>query len=753
MNNLVNMRRPSRLGANLPATQAIPTVSDVSSDKSEGGAPLHEVQTFSQMRMGQLERNRVQRDAAAATAPAGVPKPTNNHVTDHRANGSPAAVGPVPAEKQQPKAKNEGPKVHKLNPASDMFIPSSSTFNDLTKIQAADTQSKLMQLLEKKEQSQKAAAEEQESRPVKNGLTKSASTGSYAGSTHSTLSSEQAQGYANASAFTRAHHQQGPGAENHQAGKSRAYHQNDYGLTAYDSTKQLDHTTGATNSGDQDTDTGSQALTQQGSPVPQYTKTASHTVNNGSQAVQSWAKGKGKSRHNTMSDREYKSLLPIPDLDAGAAQCRDIVVFQAVDDTTRAERSGMLNSIVPSSGLPSPTVLTHADNIPFTRTAGDSLAAAQVQRGVVHIDNIPFGISRAEVIAFVGKNSRLLNDSEEPVHIIMDRVTSKTQDVYVEFASDKDAQAVVERHANNANGGRSARLGDRPVRVSLSSPAKLMEALFPVARGVNWYGYIPHILPPNHDEPFYNFRASPLPFSKDARERPYECMISTVKKFPWFMTDHITLKQRHNIYYCCYKLLTTLQDAIQREECAVRLTPQLLKRFIDAMMLCPGFTVLQKDNFAQEVRMNGPDMCKFNMPRLAEDWRHQYALAPRPGIPMDVMEYYIAIIRDESTRHAESHELSVKMELSNMQACTSGYWGYFWHEVGYHTMKNFDKLTLHEAAKMELSAVDRILRRAVAHAEAMQLPLGNDNGTQASNQYHHLGYPSGASRNGKMLAY
>ncbi|KAK8023956.1 RNA recognition- RNP-1 [Apiospora rasikravindrae] len=740
MNNLMNMRRPSRYGANLPAPQAMPTISDVSSDNSEGGAPLHEAQTFSQMRMGQLERNRVQRDAAAGTTAAGGPKPTNNHVAGHHTNGSPATVGPFPAEKQQPKT------------------------------QAADNQSKLLQLLEKKEQSQKAAAEEQTPRPIKNGLTKSSSAGSYAGSSYSTISSEQSQSFANGSAFTRAHHQQGPGAETHQARKPRVCPMDDYyGLPTFESNKLLDHINGTNNSGEQDTDTSSQAYNQQGSPMPKYTKAASHAVNNGSQAVQAGVKGKGKPRHNTMSDREYQPLPPIPDLDAGAAQCRDIVVFQSVDDTTRAERSGMLNSIVPSSGLPSPAVLTHADNVPFTRTAADSLAAAQVQRGVVHIDNIPFGISRAEVIAFVGKNSRLLNDSEEPVHIIMDRVTSKTQDVYVEFATDKDAQAVVERHANNANNGRSARLGDRPVRVSLSSPAKLMEALFPVARGVNWYGYIPHILPPNADEPFYNFSVwasdeelsmvakhaeepRRSPFSKDARERPYECMISTVKKFPWFMTDHITLKQRYSIYYCCYKLLTTLQEAIQREECPVRLTPQLLKRFIDAMMLCPGFTVLQKDNFAQEVRMNGPDMCKFNMPRLAEGWRHQYALGPRPGIPMDVMEYYIAIIRDESTRYAGSHELSVKMELSSMQGYTSGYWGYFWHEVGYHTVENFDKLTLDEAAKMELSAVDRILRRALYHAENMQRPSGNGKGTQPSIQYHH-GYPSDASRNGKMLAY
>ncbi|KAK8073922.1 hypothetical protein PG994_004821 [Apiospora phragmitis] len=728
----------------------MPTISDVSSDNSEGGAPLNAGPTFSQMKMGQAERNRIHRDAVAA----GGSKPTDSHAPDRRQpNGSPVIASSFPAAKQQPKA-GKGGNGRKLNPASEMFIPSSNTFNDLTKLQ--------------KEQAQKAETNEQQYREHKNGLTKSASSGSYAGSSHSTISSEQDQSFAKAPIFApRVQQQQGSGSENLRIKKSRSYPHNGHRQSAFGGTEQPKHTTDAFSSSGQDSDTSSQAHTQRGSPMSRTTRTASPAANHGSQADQAWDNGNGKSHYNPMSTGEYRPLPPIPDWSPGAAQCRDVVVFQAVDDATRVGRSGLLNSIVPSSGLPSEAVLTHPDNCPFTTTAEDSLAAAQVERGVVHIDNIPFGISRAEVIAFVGKNSRLLNDSEEPVHIIMDRVTSKTQDVYVEFASREDAESVVERHEHNTANGRSVRLGDRPVRVSLASPAKLMAALFNVARGLDWYGYIPHIRAPNPSASFNNFSVwvsgeelsmvakhaeepRRSPFSKDARERPYECMISTVKKFPWYMTDHITLRQRHNMYDCCFKLLRTLQDAIKREECPVRLTPQLLKRFIDAMMLCPGFTVLQKDNFAQEVCMNGVDLCKFNMPRLAEGWRHQYALGPRAGIPMDVMEYYIAIIRDESTRHMDSQDLGVKLQLTKMHAHTNSYWGYFWQEVGYSTIKDFDELTLQEAAEMEWSAIDRILRRALAHARTQQLPAGN--GTQASNQYHN-GFPSGASCNHQMLAY
>lgn len=134
MNNIMNMRRPSRFGASQPAPKVMPTISDVSSDNSEGGAPLHEGLTFSQMKMNQAARNRVQREAVTAAGEDS--KPTDNHVPDRRPNGAHASVAaPLPVTKQL-NADNGG-KAHKLNPASDMFIPSSTTYNDLTKIKVS----------------------------------------------------------------------------------------------------------------------------------------------------------------------------------------------------------------------------------------------------------------------------------------------------------------------------------------------------------------------------------------------------------------------------------------------------------------------------------------------------------------------------------------------------------------------------------------------------------------------------------------
>ncbi|KAK8877117.1 RNA recognition RNP-1 [Apiospora arundinis] len=759
MHNLMNLSR-SRYGSSLPVTQAMPTISDVSSDNSEGGAPLHENKTFSQMRMGQVEHNRMKREVAAT----GGPKLPENHASDLHHTDSSADVGSFSATKQQSKA-NKGGKVHKLNPASNMFIPASGTVNDLTKIQtqSAENRGKLLQMLEQKKLSDNAAIDEQKPRHHQNSFTKGSNGlghGELAKS--ATLSSEQDHGFVISPGFTRAQGQHDFGAKYRQPKQAHAHVPNRHSHRSFGTRKEANHLTDL-DSPDRDTETSAHAPTQYGPAIPKSAKTGYLAANNGSQAVQAYDKGKGPAQ--TPSPQGYQPLPPIPDLSLDSAQCRDIVTFQPVDDDTRAGRSALLNSIVPADGLPSEAVLTHPDNLPFAVTADESYEAATSERGVVHIDNVPFGISRAEVIAFVGKNSRLLNDSEEPVHIIMDRVQGKTQDVYVEFATMKDAMAVVERHESNTASGRTSRLGDRPVRVTMSSPASLMGALFSYARGVVWHGYVPYIKEPSETEAYNTFTTflsdeelsmvakhaeepRRSPFSKDARERPYECMISTVKKFPWYLMDRITLRHRYNIYNCCLKVLVTLQEAIGKEECPTRLNSQLLKRFIDAMMLCPGFTVLQKDNFAHVSRMSEMDMAKFNMPRFPNLWCHQYALGPRAGIPTDVIEYYIAIIREESSRDAMGgQDLGIKVALTNLQSKTSDYWGYFWREVGYKSSPKFENLTLQAAADMEWNAISRILHRALTRSQLRQ----NDQGALSS--LHGHGPSSSVSAHNQLAVY
>lgn len=107
----------------------------------------------------------------------------------------------------------------------------------------------------------------------------------------------------------------------------------------------------------------------------------------------------------------------------------------------------------------------------------------------IHLKQIPYALTRAEVVTFFGRNAKLiLPDFGSPIHIIMDRSTGKTNDCYVEFFSTGDAQATVNKLL--LRGGPQLKLGtppnDRMVTVEVSSQDVLLKELFPRAKNVVW---------------------------------------------------------------------------------------------------------------------------------------------------------------------------------------------------------------------------------------------------------------------------
>lgn len=161
---------------------------------------------------------------------------------------------------------------------------------------------------------------------------------------------------------------------------------------------------------------------------------------------------------------------------------------------------------------------------------------------------IPYPVTRQEVIAFIGRNARIINDSEEPVHIIMERVTSKTMDAYVEFVTPEEAVNCASRFESNRAGGRGGRLGDRHVELEVMGHEQLMKDLFSKAKNVKWHGASPEIMPHNSSDPYNSGFQGFLtreelvmlvkhvedpkrsPFAKECPQRPFECLISTMLK-------------------------------------------------------------------------------------------------------------------------------------------------------------------------------------------------------------------------------
>ncbi|KAG7134593.1 hypothetical protein HYQ45_007468 [Verticillium longisporum] len=402
---------------------------------------------------------------------------------------------------------------------------------------------------------------------------------------------------------------------------------------------------------------------------------------------------------------------------------------QPMLEDIRHQRSVALNNLTNScNGLPSAAVALATANFPFIVTAEQSRIS---DRGVVKLLNIPFITTRAEVIAFLGRNSKILNDFEEPVHIIMDRVSSKTNDAYIEFQTMADAVSAVDRFVLNFNKGKVGRLGDRPISVELSSQSSLMKDLFPFASGLRWEGIHPHMIGSRKDgAPYGQFTGfvteeemimlvkhvempNRSPFAKECPQRAFECLISTLKKLPWDCHDFITVRQRAAIHRATVDLVRILFYKVRNRVDEVNLTSQLLKRLVLSAMTCAGFTPLQKDDIAYIVEMDSMQSRSHGQPRFADSWCHLYALSPKPDVPLDMLEWYIALIREETNRTVAALPIGHRAELERLASYTDGYFGYMWAEIQRPFGTLTDQMTLGACARAEIMAIEHIIRRAL----------------------------------------
>ncbi|KAF9884757.1 hypothetical protein FE257_001247 [Aspergillus nanangensis] len=167
--------------------------------------------------------------------------------------------------------------------------------------------------------------------------------------------------------------------------------------------------------------------------------------------------------------------------------------------------------------------------------------------GVIKISNIPYSVTKQEIIQFVGRQANIItSDNGCPIHIIMERSTAKTMDCYVEFQTCTDAKETVHRINKVYEVGRAPRLGNRHVDVELSDQDELLKDLFPRAKCAVWRNGIPHALAntDHYSTGFNGFFTSEeivgairhaelphrSPFCVKCPQRTYESTISTLYK-------------------------------------------------------------------------------------------------------------------------------------------------------------------------------------------------------------------------------
>ncbi|OJD14831.1 hypothetical protein AJ78_04861 [Emergomyces pasteurianus Ep9510] len=230
--------------------------------------------------------------------------------------------------------------------------------------------------------------------------------------------------------------------------------------------------------------------------------------------------------------------------------------------------------------------------------------------GVIKITNIPYAVTKHEILQFLGRNAKPLTpDLGCPVHIIMERSTGKTMDCYVEFPTKIEADSALAWVNRGLDSFQTPKLGNRHVLVRASNQDELLKDLFPRAKNVHWRDGIPHVKAGREkycsgfqgfltgEEIFCTVRHAEVPqrsvYCSKCLQRPYENMMSTLYKFPWYATCHYTVEDRNQLFSATLRLIHALVPQVERGQ-TIGLDSRLVQELLDAGLRCPVFNDRQK---------------------------------------------------------------------------------------------------------------------------------------------------------------
>ena len=357
--------------------------------------------------------------------------------------------------------------------------------------------------------------------------------------------------------------------------------------------------------------------------------------------------------------------------------------------------------------------------------------------GVVSIKDVPYDSTKQEVIAFLGRNARLVMQPDGTpyyaIHITMERSTAKTLNIFAEFESPEEAQITVNRFEKQRQKRKDGedkkcrwpRLGDRAVQVDTTSQSELMAELFPKAKCVTWKGCEPHVGEP---EPGTNltgfsgfvtneelhsvekFAAHPQRsrYLNKHPQRVYESMISLILKYPWWRSDLYTLSERDQIYRATREMTRTLSNMlyhgrVQRIDEA-KVTPQLLEQLLTVGLSCPAFTEQQRHELyiATQGMVGTP---RFVSAEFSPHWPFT-ALGRRDNVSEAYIRYYAHIIKLQAQTNLKSSADTSDQQLANQ--CDKSIFG----AASYYGPSRPKTTTMAEAIQHELSVLAHFFNQA-----------------------------------------
>ncbi|KXT03832.1 hypothetical protein AC578_8926 [Pseudocercospora eumusae] len=458
-----------------------------------------------------------------------------------------------------------------------------------------------------------------------------------------------------------------------------------------------------------------------------------------------------------LSRLDTPSKLPNPTL--GPARFKDSKMFSTADEID-ARSMGSSNGSTPRLAImPAPKASHPPDWLqlalegnmsPTIEEAFDALPLIELCRmvhpsmaGVVRVKDIPYGTTRQEMIAFVGRNAQILRQPEgapyHAVHILMERESGKTMDCFIEVSTPNEAAWVVSQFAKRAERRRPPKVGDRLVEVLYSSQDELMAELFPRAKHVRWSHGQPVVDKTSrnyyagqkasgfqgflHSEELVAMTKHALlsersPFASKSPCRVYEAMITLLYKYPWYDTEHITISERRAIYDCAIGLAKTLINELRRgtnKPTPLQPTSALLQELAVAMLSCPGFTEKQKAAIVSQLYQgNYQSMADGRGVNVQLGGRHEFsfvwpfsALSMLPDADPRLMRYYAGLFRQATS----------KPTLAERQAAkAAGYEEKPMGNIKVNYGDNAKDLSLAEVAKMEYDEIETMLGRVLARA-------------------------------------
>ena len=388
------------------------------------------------------------------------------------------------------------------------------------------------------------------------------------------------------------------------------------------------------------------------------------------------------------------------------------------------------------------------EHMPFVDTAADSRPCTN---GVIKIGNIPYGTTKNEVIAALGRSTRIASQPKGTaylaIHIIMERSTGKTMDVYVELDTVDEARLAITGFRQRCNNNRQPRIGDRHVEVELSSQEALMKDLFPRAKCVNWSGQTPHIYESTEafNSGFQGFVTSEemvmitkhaetpqrSPFALRCVNRTYETMISIMHKYPWFAVEHISIRERTAIFSCALVQLRVLSNAVSHNTHPHLLHRGLLQEYLTACLGNPGFSVQQKGYMVNCIINEGYGSLLSMIPYTPVDpmtgsWWAFEVLSKNPASSDPLLTYVVSLLSSATDPNSDfariaamnaditATDSAIAVVDDDIAAMSS-----FGHFAVKYPQQNKENCTLKTAAEAEWNALHEALSRVLPCSPAI----------------------------------